>query len=167
MAWPAWMVFVDAKGNKKRLTWWQFDEDLPTSRASAYVLAGFIAGLSNANWQNGGGLIHTDNLPLQRGVNAVYPSVEDNLVLIFEDTTGQFHKYEIPAPKEEIFLADGETLDTTNTDVLGVYSYARAHGICGRAGNTMVDFTGGYRVRKRMQRRITLYTSNPALDGPA
>jgi hypothetical protein len=166
MTWGAWMEFVDCRGFRARTTFYLDYTNMATSALGAHSLFPRIATMSNANYQSGGGLLYGDNLPVQYGSNDVYSSVEDKAVFIFGDASGQCHKMELPAPSSLLFLPDGETLDIDNADVTSFTELAFIYNICGRSGSHWTSLIGGYRTRRRNQRKLSVYIKNPSLTGP-
>jgi hypothetical protein len=98
------------------------------------------------------------------GVDALYESVEDKMVLVFQTAFGALHRYKIPAPKATCFLADGETVDYTNADVAALVAQFVAQA-SSRDGDNLSASVGGYRQRVKTQRKFNVFTRNPTLSG--
>lgn len=109
-----------------------------------------------------------------------YFSVEDKMTLNFITATGAIHRVQIPAPLRSLFLADQETVDKLNVttsqfvaDVLQATYNAIApraailRPACDRDGVVLVKFIGGFRLRRKMQRKVNIYTLSANLDEPA
>lgn len=53
--------------------------------------------------------------PLNTVFDEAYSTVGDALIMIFQNATGDTQRVRIPAPDLSVFLADGETVDLTNS----------------------------------------------------
>jgi hypothetical protein len=109
-----------------------------------------------------------------------YLSIEDKAVFVFQDASGSLHRYQIPAPEHTIFLSDQETIDTSQTvvrqfiaDMLAATymtvtaNAAALHPVTSAQAYALTAFVGGLRIRRKQQRKVNIYTKNPALSGPA
>jgi hypothetical protein len=99
------------------------------------------------------------------GTNAVYPAVEDKAIFTFQTATGGIHRLQIPAPKSTIFLADGETVDPANTDVVAFVSAVIANAVT-RNGEVIGFGAFGTRIRRKLHRKLTIFVKNPDETGP-
>lgn len=101
----------------------------------------------------------------QYGTAAVFQSVEDKAVLVFQDGQGALSRFQLPAPKAAVFLADGETVDVVGAASAFIISMET---FCyGRDTDTSpLAFVGGYRLRRKIIRRTNIWTTNPAETGP-
>lgn len=106
------------------------------------------------------------------GADADYESVESKAILTFQTSVGSIHKYQIPAPLETLFEADGETVKTPDGGgdaqqiLLNTFVTAMVAGACSRDGVAIASYVGGTFIRRKMQRRFNVFTRNPALTGP-
>lgn len=160
-------TFRDLKGWLARVTWYSNAEDATSAYASAQELAFAIASLSSCALQSLHGPAEQGvQLPIY-GSNNQYTSVEDKLVVTFVTNSGALSRFEIPGPLAGLFLADGVTLDQSQTD----WNLAIIHfldGItCNRQGFTFNRFVGGVRVRRKNQRRLTMNVLDATLTNPA
>jgi hypothetical protein len=64
-----------------------------------------------------------------------------------------------------IFQADGETIDPGNALVVAFVAAFVANAV-DRNGNAIGFGANGTRIRRRMRRRFTIFTKDPALTGP-
>jgi hypothetical protein len=130
-----------------------------------------LRNMSNMSNIGGYGLLAEVADPSAYGTNAEFPNVEDKarlLYLMSDDTQSSF---EIPAPKLVEFLTDGETVDPAGTHLIALTAAltavgANAEAPTNKAGATYVKFIAGMRVRRRFQRKTTIWTKIPALSGP-
>lgn len=103
------IVWVDA-GGRTRQTILRGIDSLIGGATLASVQADVLA-ISNAGvqeyWQG------TDTFPAGTGTAAVYPNVSDWAQLLFTAVDGSIVYVTIPAPASSIFLADGETVDSS------------------------------------------------------
>lgn len=115
--------------------------------------------------------------PLFRGTAAQFADVEDKarLVFLYGDSgpTAEFSlvRLEIPAPKLAIFYADQETVNSAVPLMVAITTALSTIDATGgrftnRAGLVYVNFVGGYRIRRKLQRKLTLYDLSPNLDEP-
>jgi hypothetical protein len=108
-----------------------------------------------------------------------YLTVEDKAVFVFASATGSLHRFQLAAPLASIFMADSVTVDTTQAVVKQFIAdiTATAFGgtnpnvlilraACDQDSNILKSYVGGYRARRKMQRRFSIFTQNPALTGP-
>lgn len=109
-----------------------------------------------------------------------FKTVEDKMTLNFLTATGSIHRLQIPNPLVSLFLADTETVDKLNvvtsqfvSDMLNITynSIAPRTGVlraaCDRDGVILTKFIGGFRLRRKMQRKVNIYTLSANLDEPA
>lgn len=166
-------TFVDAKGNKARFTFYVSADT--AARANGYGFTGFLPlvdPLTNAQRLGTPGAYGSISLPGEYGTQATYGSIEDKLILTFVSAAGGISRWQIPAPKAAVFLTDQETVNVAQTDVAAFIAYALATGpngefICNSEGVALAACPGGMRIRRKNQRRLSIFTKNPAETGPA
>lgn len=164
--------YVDAKGQQTRVKFFISWDTLAHGEALVGSYDTLLTALTNAaNFSAPGGFGFITKSG-EYGTAAVYESVTDKAVMTFIDSAGQIHRFTIPAPKSSIFLADGITVDAGNTDVsnwvaLVTNDAAAAYFISTRGGLEFASFAGGLRVKKPNQRRMTIFTLQGNLGGPA
>jgi hypothetical protein len=130
-----------------------------------------IAALTNAAFNGSHGLAFNAPKPTVYGSNAVFSTIEDKAAFTFVDNAGVVHRFQIPAPKDAIFLADGETVDPANGLVTAFVTAMTTAGagpsfFSSTAGNAITFFAAGVRVRRKIRRKINIFTLNPSLSGP-
>lgn len=107
-----------------------------------------------------------ENRTIAYGSSGTYQDVEDKAVLTYADPLGYLHRFQIAAPKSAGFLADGETVDITETNMAALNAVMVAS-MYGRTSDTApLVYIGGVRVRRRTQRKYNIITKNPAVTGP-
>lgn len=173
MAVKVWWGWTDAKGNTARVSAFMFETTGGTFQDVAGLWSSIqtsMAALTNAHVY--GGTFSAPPSKLFYGTNAEFPNIEDKAVLTFQDDDEILHRWQIPAPKAAIFLADGETVDPANglvdafiNDIIAGDGTNLAE-VTSQASHGMASFIGGTRVRRRLHRRFNIRTKDPALTGP-
>lgn len=162
----AWS-FADAKGRVGRVQMWVTYGNLTDAATKVTALDGAIIGLSNGNAYRSGGVVGSFDGPPGYGATAVYEDAEDKAVMTFQDAMGAIHRYSIPAPKQAIFLADGETVNPANalvTAFTGAMTAASGTAfVSSRSQIALTVFLGGFRQKRRMQRRLNIRVLAPGL----
>jgi len=153
--------FRDAKGQVSHLRQYVIFTTGTAWVTAMQTLRTDVAALSNAS------VTSEDEAPLANayGATGQFQNVEDKAVMVFQSSVGALHRYQIPAPKAAIFLADLETVDAANTDV-AAWAAAVVANVFDRNGVAIAGFIGGQRARRKNQRRFSIWTKNPALTGP-
>ena len=152
-------TFRDAKGNVSTTRLF-----VDTAAHAAAIRAALDA-LTNASLNAAHGIDAISPLPATYGAAGQFQSVEDKAHLTFTDASGQAHRYSVPAPLAAIFLADLETVDPANS-LVGAFSTAILAGAFSRNGIAVTAFIGGVRIRRKLHRRLDIFTKNPAETGP-
>jgi hypothetical protein len=157
----------DSKGNLAAVRWYvdsTLSDSAAHSAASAVIDA--LTAITNAAFQSGSGPATSVAGPVVYGTTAQFASVEDKAVFTFSGADGQFHRYQIPAPKIAIFEVDQETVDADQTDAAAFITAALAN-IKTASGAGLSSFRGGIRQRRKLHRKLTINTLVPELDEPA
>jgi hypothetical protein len=127
-----------------------------------------LANLSNAQFIKATGPFSHISNPQAYGTTSVYQSSEDKLRFTWQDAGLAKHKLDIPAPKSTAFLADEETASGTALAPLITAMgtpVGDAH-VTSLGGNFFSSSLGGQRVRKKAQRKETIYRKSANLDEP-
>jgi hypothetical protein len=119
--------------------------------------------LTNCVLVNAKGTYTTSPTTNGYGTSAEFDTVEDKAVMTFVTATGALHRYQIPAPKVALFLADKETIDPAQADVAAYFAAIIANKVSSRDGSLITAFIGGTRLRRKLERRFNIYTKNPQL----
>jgi len=160
------VTFRDAKGNTARVSFFVDSGGTAiTQHAAAAAVITAMEALSNAIVQAYKGPATNPSIAVVYGANATFASIEDKAIFTFLTADGSTHRYQIPAPLEAIFLADGETVDPSNTAVTAFTSAVVANTV-GRTGTAITFGAFGTRIRRKMRRRINIFTKDPSLSGP-
>lgn len=168
MAAPVAVLFVnysyrDAKGNTSRVRVLIGDATTAAIQTDSATLRGHLAAISNAVITNQTFEQFPSRTP---GAAATYETVEDKAIMTFYDPAGMLHRYALCCPAAAIFLADGETVDNANVAVGNVITDFQTF-VYGRYTDTApLVFVGGVRARRKLHRRINIFTRNPQLSGP-
>jgi hypothetical protein len=163
---PETVSYRDAKGQTAKTSFFVVAATPAAALTAASTVVPLITALTNAALQNAKGAYTTSPTVNTYGTNAVYETIEDKAQLTFQTATGAIHRYQIPAPKAAIFLADDETVDPANTDVAALATAFVAEQVASRDGSLIASFIGGIRVRRKFQRKFNIFTRNPAETGP-
>lgn len=157
----------DVKGNTARIRFY-IDSTLTVAAqdaAGGAVLVA-IAPLTNAAFQSSSGPRTSLAGPVAYGTAAQFATVEDKAVMTFAAADGTLHRYQIPAPKIDIFEVDQETVDAAQTDVAAFVTAMLADAKTA-SGAGLSSFVGGVRTRRKLHRKLSIYTLVPELDEPA
>lgn len=164
--------YTDAKGFKGRVKYFvSYDNDGDgVSVSGAFVTA--LSACTNAVLSSAPGIGGELTISGSYGTNATYANITDVLVLEAIDSAGSIHRFSIPAPKAALFLADQVAADFSNTDLAALVNVIvngddNPYFISTRSGLQFSSVPVGSRVRKRNRKRITGFTKNGALSGPA
>lgn len=154
--------FRDSKGQTSRMRVLIGDATVAAVGTDEANFTTHLGGVSNCNvW-----FTESNNPGHTYGTSAEYETVEDKMSLTFTDPSGFLHRYQVPAPKTAGFLADGETVDSAQTQVALLITDFTTF-IYGRFNDTApLVYVGGTRLRKKIKRKFTIWTKNPALAGP-
>lgn len=86
------------------------------------------------------------------GVAGVFQSVLDKARMVFFDTAGAVHRYEIPGPLGTIFRPDSVTVDQA-FGIVSAYIVAVQTDLASKGGQNITFFAGGVRVERHLPRR--------------
>jgi len=156
-------TFRDAKGQVASMKFRVGGATESAVLTNAVALKALLAACTNASVRS----VATDPPVVVYGTAAAFKDVEDKITMVWQQpSTGAIHRYKLPAPLTAIFLADGETPDSTNTAYaalltgIGTYVY----------GNILdtgpLQYLGGLRTRAPYIRRYNILTKDPTLTQP-
>lgn len=121
---PVVFHFRDGKGWERTVKTYLAQANLADWAADVVFLSGDFHAISNSatKTQSDGTSVGvgvtgpgaTGVQPWTAATNAQFETVFDKAVLIFNDADGRPHRFQVPAPKSSIFLADLWTIDKTN-----------------------------------------------------
>jgi hypothetical protein len=157
----------DVKGNTARIRWY-VDSTLTDSAAhsAASAVINAITAITNSAFQSAAGPATSVAGPAVYGTAAQFTTVEDKAVMTFTAADGALHRYQIPAPKVSMFEVDQETVNATDTNTAAYITAALANQVT-RSGAALTAFVGGIRIRRKLHRKLSIYTLVPELDEPA
>lgn len=173
----------DARGHVGKFRYWyQYDQADPTGQSDAInrvlIVNAAIAACSNAAIIAYNGLGSEQFSPLFYGASAQFENAEDKARMVFlavdDDVAPALYTLwtiEIPAPKAALFYADLETVNSAATlTAQFITAMLTADGAGGhpvtKSGLLIAQFVGGYRRRRKMQRKLTIYDKSANLDEP-
>jgi hypothetical protein len=169
------VTFRDAKGNTSPMRFFaNTAAATPNFSVSAETfftaLVPLIKALTNAAVQSAIGPF-TEYGVAQYGVHntgGAYESVVEKAVFVFQDNSGQLHRFQVPAPKVSIFKADKVTVDPANTDVAAFNTFMTtpdANGvfIVSRQNVALANFMGGIFAGRKLRRRVNILVLEPDL----
>jgi hypothetical protein len=152
---------------------------LVAARAAITNINSAIEGLTNALVVGVTGINSLPLNPLDYGATTDYANAETKARLYYQSQTvatgvvtsyGTIH-IDIPAPLVTMFLADKETVNpafaavATLTAALQAVD-AHAGQACNKQGAYFGAFIGGLLIRRKLQRKLTLYSKSSNLDEP-
>lgn len=124
-----------------------------------------LVALTNAAYQGGRGFDVAVGVA-QYGASALYQDVEDKANLVWQDAAGGLHHMMIPSPVSGMFLSDSKTVNpaaiTALTTAMTVASPDGVY-ISNRAGIPLINYMGGYRIARRLRRRLNVMVLTPGL----
>jgi hypothetical protein len=132
--------WIDVSGGFLRASNW-YDDTVGIASLEAAIQV-----CSNANLQYVTGAVPEIGVVTPSG--ALYPLVQDCAQILLATVMGTTVRIIIPAPIASIFGPDGNTVDSTNLDVLDVITAATGH-VTDTAGNHVTAYTSGVRVQRR------------------
>ena len=78
-----------------------------------------------------------------------YASIRDRALLCFRDNTGNSAMVVVLGPKEDVFLADDETVDELEASVAAFITWMVTYGVHPRSGAPITSFVSGRRQKVR------------------
>lgn len=154
--------FRDAKGNVSRMSFLYGDATGAAILTDQDTLKGHLAAITNCSVQEVSGPLRT----VVYGTNAEFPTVEDKAVLVFSDTQGSRHSFQVPAPKTSVFESDGETVNSANAGVAAVITDINTFVYGFQTDTAPLVYTGGYRLRRKTHRKVNINVKSANLDEP-
>lgn len=161
---PVTFSFRDSKGQIAKLRVIVGAATVSAAYTNIVALGALVAATTNASVYSN--LDSNRNDKITYGTTASYPDVEDKAVMTYRDAVGQFHRFQIAAPKAVSFLTDGETVDSTETNIAALNTAFNTYVYGFLTDTAPLTFVGGTRVRRKAIRRFNIWTRNPALSGP-
>jgi len=176
------LTLRDARGHTGKSTLWYTYDNVDAAHVfDAYnaciTIANGIATLSNGAIARYNGLIGRQAV-LSYGGTGTYVDAEDKAKLTWQlinpvtpPVVAGIARLEVPACKSTMFLADQETVDPNQAAVdafLDLLESPDASGgfVSSKTGLLFGTFIGGTRVRRKFQRKITIYDKSANLDEP-
>lgn len=152
----------DAKGMVARVKVIIGDASNTAVLTDTTTFVGHLNAMSNAVWVKNIDVAK----PVTYGGAGQFQDAEDKMILTFKDPQGYLHRFAIAAPKSAGFLADLETVDSSQTDVSNLIGDFTTF-VYGRNTDTSpLAYVGGTRRRVKQRRRFNIITKNPTLTGP-
>lgn len=162
---PQTVSYRDAKGQTSVMKFFVSAATAALALTAAENIVTALAALTNAAQNNAKGAYTTSPVTNAYGTDATFETVEDKAMLTYQTSTGQNHRYMVPAPLAAIFLADSETVDTANSLVAALTAVMVGHA-CSGDGVLLAGYVGGIRIRRKLKRKFNIYTLNPGETGP-
>jgi hypothetical protein len=161
------VTFRDKKGQTAKTSFYSTGADLAAALANAQATVPLVEAVSAGAVSSVHGLAETPPTAITYATTAAkYDNAEDKAELVFTDAEGGVHRYQIPIPKDGVFLADDETVNVAQADVAALIANFIGGTVTSRNGIALTGFLGGIRLRKRTQKRFSISTKNPTLTGP-
>jgi hypothetical protein len=153
----------DAKGQTSRMRVLIGGASSTAVESESQTLKPLLAACSNGHW----------SLPNQDGPDHVYggtgdfQDAEDKAMLVFTDPSGRLHRFQLPCPRHDQFQADTETINASATAMAALLANMQAN-VYGAASDTApLVYIAGTRLRKKLKRKLTIWTKDPTLAIPA
>lgn len=169
---PQSVTYRDAKGQTAVMKFYVVNATTAGAYTAAQAAIAAINPLTNCAENGAQGAYTRSPVPNTYGDPSTYETVEDKAQLTFQTATGAIHRYMIPAPIEDMFLADGETVKSPDAGgdaqqvLLQDLVDAFVGDVASRDGVTINSYIGGIRLRRKLKRRFNIFTLNPQLTGP-
>jgi hypothetical protein len=143
--------------------------------ARATVLA--VEAISYGSLVGASGLAAEIYNPSLLGETGSFPNAEDKAVLVALCADFTLMRIAVPMPIAGIFLADQETVNLAAAGVAALFGEltsddAGGGSVCNVHGSPVISpaegtgFVAGYRVRRKFQRKTTIWTLTPQLSSP-
>lgn len=159
-------TYRDSKGHIGRVAFYVASTGTTvTQAAAAAAILNNLAPITNAAQQSARGPATEVAAPVVYGTTADFATVEDKAVFTFSTADGQLHRIQVPAPKIAIFEVDTITVDAAQTDAAAFITNFLGNAVTA-GGAAMSSFVGGVRIRRKLQRKLSIYTKVPELDEP-
>jgi hypothetical protein len=158
-------TFRDAKGNTARVSFYVTGATATLQATAANNIFVTLTPLTNAAFQSSSGPETAAPTEVIYGTNSEYANAEDKAIFTFQAANGSIHRLQVPAPIAAIFQADGETVDPANAAVVAFVAAFIANAVTS-AGGAIGFGANGTRIRRKMHRRFSIFTKDPALTGP-
>lgn len=166
------LVYKDAKGQTGAVKFYVNADSPADFTAVVQGTQAAIAPITNAvlfsipgGWD---GLEATGEL----GNTGTYQDITLKANMVFVDSNGTIHRYQIPAPKLSIFEPDGVTVDADDVNVAAfvtamLFAYPGPSHVTSRQGNVLTNFVGGTLLKRKFRRRLNIFIEDPDLNQPA
>jgi hypothetical protein len=167
-------TYRDARGHTGKVSFYISNDnavagDGDAANAIGRTVEAEITALTNAVLVGASGPDGRTVAPNQYGASLQYATAEDKLRLRLLAADNTIHTMAIPSPKLSAFEADQETLKGSAVTALVATLVAAAitgSFACTRAGSPFVSSLGGQLVRRKFQRKLTIYDKSANLDEP-
>lgn len=166
------ITWRDAKGNTaiNRFPIWYdlaVTQDAQTLQSNVYSALFSLTNAAPARLQGAYDVVE----PLTYGAVQTYEDVEDKARLTYSDANGRLHSIQVPAPigtgAGNIFLADGESVASAKVAALtAAVTTAVGSAIIGFHGVAWTTYVGGVRARRKLRRKLSIYSKSANLDEP-
>lgn len=162
-----WSVTVrDAEGYTGTIKGYVSQATVAGAVSAATSMASEAAGLSNGAIVGYGGVLSVGHTPDVYGAPVDYLSVTFRAELRFLTLTGAQTVIGIPAPSRSIFMADGQTVDESNTGVATFISNILTNGGSTRTGEDLSGSLRGKLVKRAFRRKETIWSFAADLATP-
>lgn len=169
---PQTVTYVDDKGQTAVMKFYVSNATDAGAKTAAQAVVTAINALTNCANDGARGAYTSPPGAHTYGTDADYESVEDKASLTFRTASGAIHRYQIPAPIQDMFRDDGETVKSPDGGgdaqqiLIQALVDAVVGDVCSRDGALIAAYVGGTRRRAKLQRKFNIYTLNPDLTGP-
>jgi hypothetical protein len=130
------------------------------------ALAGVLPGATNAALQSARGPYTTAPTAPTYGAALQWAGIDDVVRLFMRTAAGTIFKFDIPAPRSAMFLADGETGLLSSGALKTIGDRLVTSHFCDRDGHDFLALVFAVRTRRRDRRHLSIYQKNALLTGP-
>lgn len=159
------ITFRDAKGHTSTIKYFVNGATAVALQTNANAIGAAFAALTNCALQSTRGPWSNDPTRTTYGTNADFASVEDKAILTYQDPSGAYHRFRVPAPLKAIFAVDGETVDSTNSLIIALNTAIDGVMVTSDGSEPLL-YVGGLRSRTKIRRRANINTKAPDLVQP-
>lgn len=159
------VTYRDSRGFTSTIKFRVTGTDANSEATSAQAVITTISALTTLALQSQHGAANLNSTEAVYPTPATYQDVEDKANFTFQTASGALHNFKIPGPKAAIFLADGKTVDPSNS-LVTAYTSAVIANCVDDVGNPIAFGGVGSRLRSKTKRKLNKFTKNPQLTTP-
>jgi hypothetical protein len=164
----------DLRGHTGKTSLWLYYDPAVTgseasARTQAVAMESALAALTNCALYRASGVYNVQSAALTYGAAADYGNAETKLRIRLLGSDASIHKFELPGPKVADFEADLQTAKASAiaaTIALLVAAPTTSAAFVTPGGLAWSASLGGTLIRRKFQRKLTIYQKSANLDEP-